>query len=261
MIGSFHLWRRFLRLAVARLAYYRINFLAVVGYWLVSLFVLVVFWKVVFRFLPERLGDWDFPRLCILNSMCYVSWGIFVFLWGLYQIPVKVVSGDLDKYLSRPISPLIGVIGEEIRLEGVYEVTAGIFGVVLFTLTYQLYPTFLHCIECIFAILMGTITLAFLHGSISLAAFWIGRVDSMRYIVDSMDEFQKYPISLFPTGLKFVLMSIVPLYFPGTFAAQIYLGHQPPLWHWVLFGAITLGWSCLFAALYGRCLRRYEANG
>lgn len=252
---------RFFRISTAQLAYYRANFFLVVSYWLVSLFVLVVFWKVLFSFLPKSIGEWSFSQLCILNSLCYISWGFFVFFWGLHQIPQKVIGGTLDKFLARPISPLVGLLGEEIHLEGIYEIIAGISGICLFSWNYGFRPSFGQVFFSFLALIFGTLILVFLHGVISLGSFWFGRVDNLRNIIDTMDEFQKYPLTFYPKSFHFFLMFLVPLYFPGSFAARIYLGMPIPSLHWVFFLLSFLFWAGLFVIVYSQCLKRYEANG
>lgn len=252
---------RFIRIAFCHLTYFRINFFLIIGYWLISLSVLVIFWKALFQFLPQGIGDWDFPKLCLLNSICYLSWGTFVFFWGLYQIPKKVISGDLDKFLARPISPLIGLLGEGIHLEGIYEMLSGLIGLIAISWYYSLIPTASQVALSLFAMMLGTLALVFLHGVISISSFWVGRIDSLRQIIDSLDEFQKYPLSFYPMNIRWVLMIIVPLYFPGSFAASLYLGIVVPLWHWAALLMTVLFWGGLFCVLYQRGLRRYEANG
>lgn len=253
--------KRFFKIAFCNLTHYRSNFLFVIFYWLISLSILVIFWKVLFQFLPTNIGEWDFPKLCILNSICYISWGFFVFFWGFHQIPQKVVSGGLDKFLTRPISPILGLLGEEIHLEAIYEILAGFIGLFLFSWYYSLLPNLPHFLISLAVLLLGTINIVLFHGAISLSSFWFGKIDSLQHIVDTMDEFQKYPLSFFPRGLHWFLMFMLPLYFPGAFAAKIYLGYSLPLTHWVAFAGSLLIWFGIFFILYNQCLKRYEANG
>ena len=179
-----------------------------------------------------------------------------MFFWGLHQIPGKVVEGQLDRFLSRPISPLVGLLGEEIHLEALYEIVAGVFSLVLVCAVYSLWPDFGDLLAALAALVAGTLILVLVHGVISLSSFWFGRLEALQSIVDEMDDFQKYPLSFYPRNFRWFLIFVLPLYFPGAFAAKLYLGMEVEARMWLFLGCLAL-----FLILYRRCLAHYEANG
>ncbi|MBI3534247.1 MAG: ABC-2 family transporter protein [Deltaproteobacteria bacterium] len=261
MSSQKRIFMAFLRIAYANLLHARINFFAIVAYWAVSLGVLIVFWKTLFQFLPVSIGVWNFPRLCILNSFCYISWGVFVFFWGMHRIPEKVVAGQLDKFLSRPIHPLLGLVGEELNLIGVYEVIAGLAALITICIHYAIYPNFVGVLLSTVALVLGTLGIVIVHGVVSLFSFWLGRVDAIQGVLDHFDEFQRYPIDFYSSWLQKILKYIVPIYFPGTFAARIFLNLTVHWSEWLLLFIVLSVWVGIFIFLYRKCMVRYEANG
>ena len=253
--------KRYVQIAFKNFVNYRTNFIMVVLYWFVSLGVLVIFWKALFRYLPQGMNVWDFPRLCVLNSVCYISWGLFVLFWGLHQIPQKVINGEVDKYLSRPMSPLTGFLGEGIYLECIYEILSGIISIVLIVVYYSINISFINIIQFSVVIFLSTLVIVLIHGCLSLLAFWFGKIDSLQSILDDLDNFQKYPLVFFPKNIKLFLIFVVPLYFPGSFSTKILLGIPVPSWHWGALIACFIFWGGVFFIMYKRCLIRYEANG
>lgn len=252
---------QYMRIATKNLLQYKVNFVFILIYWALSLSLLIVFWKVLFQHLPESLGDWDFYSLCILNSICYISWGIFVFFWGIHQIPQKVFRGEIDKFLSRPMPVLLGLFGEGLNFTAVYEILAGFLSLLLFTFWQQDFPNILQAFLFLVALIGGTLAVVLVHGCISLLSFWFGKISFVQSFIDDLDDFQKYPISFYPAKIQYFLIFILPIYFPGSFAAKIYLGLAIPNWHWVAFGVCLLVWSIIFMVLYKACLRKYEAHG
>lgn len=261
MMKNLLILKRYLRIAFCNLTHSRVNLFGLLFYWFVSLSVLIIFWQALFQYLPAQIGIWDFPKLCILNSICYISWGIFVFFWGLHQIPQKVISGELDKFLARPISPLLGLIGEEIRFIALYEIIAGIISATIFSYYYEIPITLVKTAFASACLLLGTLIMVLVHGCISLSSFWFGRIDSLQQIIDSMDEFQKYPLSFYPKNFRWFLFFVIPLYFPGSLTAQVFLDMPIPAIEWVFFAFAFCFWLAAFLLLYRKCLYHYEANG
>ena len=58
--------------------------------------------------------------------------------------------------------------------------------------------------------------------AIATAAFWFIRIDTLRWVVMSLEqEFTRYPISIYTRGVRFILAFVFPFafmnYFPATF--------------------------------------------
>jgi len=212
--------------------------------------MLIIFWRVIFRFLPDFIKDWDFKRLIGLNSICYISWGFFTLFWGIHNIPEKVIKGELDKFLARPMSIMVGLIGEGIRLEAVYEIFTGIVSLVMITVYYNIRPSLIDIFLGLSALIIGTTVVILVHGTVSLLSLWIGRMEHFQSVIDGFDDFQKYPLEFFPGKIHFFLLYILPLYFPGAFATKLYFGMKIPVWHYVSLLGVLIFWTLAFSLTY-----------
>ncbi|HRF97325.1 MAG TPA: ABC-2 family transporter protein, partial [Aggregatilineales bacterium] len=59
-------------------------------------------------------------------------------------------------------------------------------------------------------------------------AFWLIKVDNILFIFESMYEAGRYPVTIYPTWLQFVLTFFVPIAFAITVPAQALIGQLPP---------------------------------
>jgi ABC-2 type transport system permease protein len=256
---EFRLFIEFFRIAMKRLVYFRASFVFMLAYWIVSISILFFFWNTVLASQSKILG-WSIGELCFLNSLAYISWGLFVVFWGFRTIPDKVRSGAIDKYLMRPVSPLIAVLGEEIHLTGLYEVFAGCLAMWICIIAFNLKIQLIGIFGALVALFLGTFTILVIHGCVSLLGFWFGRVSAIQKIVDQMDEFQRYPIQFFGGSAQKLLIFVMPVYFPGTLAASSLLG-KPALENAFAFlVAVCIFWIAVFILLYRKALVRYESS-
>ena len=104
------------KLKLSRTMVFRFNFFSasfVDG----SLFImqLIVFNAIYGRM--ERIGDWSHAQMIVfigtfslLNAVNMV-----IYFFGINDLPAKIVSGDLDHYLTKPMNPLIRLTFEEIN--------------------------------------------------------------------------------------------------------------------------------------------------
>lgn len=253
--------RAFWKLSFRKLSEFRTNVVLIFTQWIISIAIILVFWKTIFQYI-NVLKDWNFPELAILNAMCYISWGIFILFNGFYALPRKVLRGALDKYLCRPINPLIGLIGEEFRLEAFYQIFAGILIIILVVIAYQLNISPINFLIGIIFMSSATLIIVLIHGVIALSSFWLGKITALQQFLDDFDEFQRYPVNFFPSTLRIFLTFIFPVALAGSYPVSIMLDKTTNWWPWV---AVSLLLSCLwfvfFIILWKRALVRYESLG
>ncbi|MBV8721981.1 MAG: ABC-2 family transporter protein, partial [Candidatus Eremiobacteraeota bacterium] len=98
-------------------------------------------------------------------------------------------------------------------------------------------------------------------------SFWFIRVDTLRWVVMSLEQdFTRYPISIYTRGVRIVLTYVLPFafmnYFPATFFLQksdsgMHLNPQVGL----LTPAIGLAWLAVSYAFWRVGLRHYQGTG
>ena len=254
---SLTLLKVYVTLSLKSLMAFRFQFVSYILHWIISLFINSFFWWIMFKHLPKSIGEWNFYDLCLLNSLCYISWGIFTIFWGFHLIPDKIINGQMDKFLCRPMSPLIGLIGEGFYPSAIYEIISGLGLVIFFMhLSEQAFSLKLIFLSSL-AILMGTYCVILFHAIIALLSLWLGRINILQSMLHELDEFQRYPSNFFPKKISMLLKVGIPLYFPGTFACSILLEKHILPYDWILLIGLCCIFTLLFIFIYSESLKNY----
>jgi ABC-2 type transport system permease protein len=214
--------------------YWRINILTTLEYrenfviWLLFTIVyhgsaLAALWIVLTRF-PEMNG-WNFKQMAFLYALWMLAHALHNTLFSAVgDVPDHIREGEFDRVLVRPLDALFQAIAtpgqifpDELILAVLTFVAACIYSGV------HIDPIFVVFVPLI-AIGGALIDLA-LNLAISTAAFWVVRVDALRWIVVQLEqEFTRYPLSIYSRGVRVVLTFVCPFAFMNYFPATYFLG-------------------------------------
>jgi ABC-2 type transport system permease protein len=225
LLRYLRLWRRFVVLALAREAEYRVNFLVGVGEGVAQLALAVLTFAVMYRF-TDQVGGWSLAQVLLLVGIYRVADGLIGLQVApnLLAITGYIRSGEMDLLLLRPVSSqflvslrllslpeavnvLIG-LGLAIyagQQAGLQWSPAGIAGALVFGLCGLI---------LLYAVWFFTVTFA----------FWLVQVDNLDTLFFSLFETARYPLSFFKGGVRALLTFIIPVAFATTFPAQALLG-------------------------------------
>ncbi|HYE78994.1 MAG TPA: ABC-2 family transporter protein [bacterium] len=248
---------------VKRQMAYRLNFW-VEGFSYV-LWVAAELGLIYFVFLPVRaLEGWTLPQVMLIYGIALASVGLFFTLFvNLFHLAgMYIVEGQLDRLLLRPLNPFLQLLMEQFSAEDTVTVLMG-FGVIGYALQ-QLGVSLTPMV--VLQVVVMVIGGALVYGGITTAAaslsFWVrDRVGVLWPLVTSMDTMARYPLTIYPAGLRLVLSTIFPLGFVGFYPAQAFikqgafhqLAYLTPL---VGLAAMAVGYGCWKLGLRG-----YESAG
>ena len=239
---------------------YKANFIMMVfaGVIMRSLLMGVVF--VLFHNIPDIAG-WHEGELYLILGFIVITEGLHnIFADGIWHIPNLVFRGNLDVMLSRPISPLYQIISYEIGLQGIGSVIVG-FTSLLIGLVSMGWLTPLTIVMVIFFVLTGLVLrLSFNLISLSVA-FWVyGGGMTSGFLVYSISEFARYPLTIYPGWMRFILFLIIPAGFIGFVPAMIIRGEEVLFYSLALL-VVTVLYFLLARAIFYRGIKRYESIG
>ena len=103
--------------------------------------------------------------------------------------------------------------------------------------------------------------------AIATASFWFTRIDSLRWVVMSLEqEFSRYPISIYQRGVRVALAFVLPFafmnYFPATFLlhkSEDGLHLNPAVG--LLTPLVGIAWLAAAYAFWRVGLNRYQGTG
>ena len=218
-------------IAAVYVQYWRINFLTLIEYranfFMWALFTLIyhgtalaALWVTLNQF--PSMNGWDFRQMAFLYGLWMLGHAFHnVFFFTVGEVPNMIREGRFDRYLIRPLDPLFQamttpqqVSPDELILAVLFFGVATHFVGVRVDLAFVLYVPL---------VMLGGALIDFgIQLAIATAAFWVIRIDTLRWVVMSLEQdFTRYPISIYTRAVRFILAFVLPFafmnYFPATF--------------------------------------------
>ncbi len=192
-------------------------------------------------FLYQSLGLFTltviFQNIPSINGYSFEQ---MVFIYGFFQLPRgldhlitdniwilaqnKVVLGEVDRFYLRPINPYFQLIVEKLQFDGLGELVLGIVILTYSALNgvFEVNPTTITLI--VVTTIAGSVIYTSIKLLIATLAFWIKVSLPLLFTVYSFTDFAKYPISIFPKAMQFLIMFIIPFAFTGYIPASYFMG-------------------------------------
>jgi ABC-2 type transport system permease protein len=221
-------------------------------------------WFLVNRF--GALEGWSLAELALLYGMVALSWGtIEGVLRGFENFGPHLVAGELDRWLLRPRSVILQVAAHQFEVRKLGKVLQAllVLGVALGVLR-------LPAASWAWVALGVAGGLLFFAGVVILGAasqFWtLGETAELQNMLTyGGSAALSYPVSIYATWFRRVLVFGVPLAFVNYFPALAALGRTEaagwPAWLPALSPLVCYAVLGLSLLAFGAGLRRYESTG
>jgi ABC-2 type transport system permease protein len=237
---------------------YRVNFVWQLFQSLLSLGVSLVGLGVIFSY-TETLGGWRPDEILALVGVYFLVGGLIglVIQPGMEQFIESVHDGKLDFTLTKPEDAQLIVSIRRVDIWRLIDIVLGL--AVLAIALIQLGEKVGGWQAGAFVLMLisgGVIVYSFFL-ILATLSFWLVRVENILMIFQSMYEAGRWPISLYPSWLRYGLTFIIPVAFATTVPAEALTGRLT--WQ-TLLGAVVLA-ILLFAvsrAFWRVGLRRYS---
>lgn len=227
----------------------------------VQLGVSIVFWVSLMASF-QSIGGWSLPDLILLSCFFELIPLVDIFFVGFRHLPTRVRAGELDKYLYRPCNPILGLLSESLYIR--YPIYQAVTAAVLLTWavgTFHLSFSVLAILKASSLFLIGVWVTRLIKGTVTLATFWIGKVDSLQMILGLFSRLADYPITIYGPTIQGLLTYVVPYGLVATLPVLVLNGWNPKPWFWVIALALLAAWSWIFHHTWRAALRHYEAFG
>jgi ABC-2 type transport system permease protein len=227
---------------------------------------IVIMYLLLTRFIT--IGGWKMNEMFFLYSFLFLSYSLFVFFFtGIRDFDEMVYTGQLDRYLIRPLGLMFQVVASKVDFTAT--LGHGAVGVLLFLYSYNTVGidwNLKNILYYISVILGGAIIQASLFMVSSCFSFWAIKTTNLRNLIFfNSRRFAGYPISFYPGIIQKMLIFVIPFAFVSYFPAQYYL-RKPDLtmfWNGYLYLTPLVG-ILMFAIVYFfwiSGLRRYSSSG
>jgi ABC-2 type transport system permease protein len=245
---------------------YRANFVLGVVFGLIYQCTGFVFiWVVLSRF--EAVGGWSLGEVAFLYGLRLVMHALNGFFsGGLFEVEWRVRQGEYDRYLVRPLAPLLQILTQHAPNSALGDLLGGVALFVAATTLVAVSWTPAAILYLVLAVIGGAlIEFAIRMFCASLAFRFLSAQPALSLVDEILSNFGNYPLTIFGGVLQFLLTFGLPLAFMAYFPAVVLLGRGAelqvhPLFAYTtpLFGAI---WLALAVAVFRREQRFYKSAG
>jgi len=221
------------------------------------LFIAVLFSKV------PNIAGWTQWEIIFMLAAIYISEGLVSFAFeGAWQMAFLVNSGEMDRMLLRPVSPVLQILTFTMGIHGIGNMALGAVLLSLSLSHVHVAWTFARILFIPIFIVSACAIRTAISFAANCSAFWLkSYYNAFPLMVYQMADFAKYPSSIFGKAIESLILFVLPYGF---------ISYVPACW---LFGKAWWGifawgsplvalWCCLAARwVFYRGLRRYDGSG
>jgi ABC-2 type transport system permease protein len=212
----------------------------------------IFFWGLFFsRF--EKVNGWGFNEVAMVFGLLCFSYGISGVLFENRKRIAEIINeGQLDYYLTLPVNPLVHIL---ISKMDAFSLGDTIFGAVILAI---LTPPAQYPLVIYFTItaMVWLVSVEVIAGSL---AFFFGNTQRLsKAIRDSTLAFGMYPIGMFDDGVKFILMTVIPVAFISAIPIELILNFSFDKFLMVSIATLAVGIIALVFFFFG--LKFYESG-
>ncbi|MCI7239483.1 MAG: ABC-2 family transporter protein [Anaerococcus sp.] len=255
------LYKSMFKLNIKSLMAYNFDFIIGIIAMLVKTLINFSILLILFSLVSDIKGR-TFNEMLFLYGFSTASFGIWhSFFINTLTIPYYIKTGEFDRFLTKPCNPLFLILIDGFDDDGRSQLILGIVISLIAIVRLELFTPLLLLLPFL------RIITSFIYAGISIllstiSFFTINNSDITNFTIQ-INEFAKYPLSIYNDFFRFIFTVILPIGFASYYPSLIYLrGYTVFNIGSLLF---TVFYSLIFFALsifiWMKCLKRYTSSG
>lgn len=209
----------------------------------------------------DDIAGWTFDEMMFLYGFSLASYAVWhCFFINTITIPTFIQNGELDRFLVRPVNPLLLIMMDGFDEDGWGELLFGV--VVLLVAAVRLdilSPALLLLPICL---VFGSLIFAGISIVLASVSFFTVGESDITNITMELQELARYPIPIFGQNFGLFLSFVLPIGFAAYYPSRIFLR---PGYESMVFFIATPVVSVLFFAfsyyVWNLSLRKYSSSG
>lgn len=254
--------RIFVAQELKRMMEYKSDFIiGIIGFLLGQFFNMLFLW-IIFSQIPSLMG-WTLEQILFIYGFSLIPKGIdhllFDNLWAIGHFTVR--RGDFDKYLTRPINTLFHVMVERLQIDALGELIIGIALICITLPSVAIEWSFLKILLIIIVIPFATLIYTGIKTATAAIAFWTKRSGNITYMLYMVNDFAKYPVTIYNNVVRSIITYIIPFAFTAFYPASYILTGENPIFciGGTVIAAVAL--MTIGILIWNRGVRAYESAG
>jgi len=220
----------------------------------------IIFIFTLFSKVPEIYG-WNVYEIIFMYSIVYIVDGLVSFLFdGTWNLTSVINSGEFDRILLRPVSPVIQIVTLGFGSQGIGNFVMGIFLLVYsinhLNIDKGVLPTF----YIVLFILIGVFLRVSINLCVAAASFWTKNGNPLMMANYSLSEFSKYPLSVYNWFIQ-VIVVIIPYAYVSFVPATLILKKDVSIEIIYSYPIIILYCCLCIQLLMKKGIMKYESVG
>lgn len=261
MARYFRLWFKLIKLSLMEGFEYRANVLLHILAKLLWTAMTLIFFEVIYLHTDEIVG-WGKSEVLILFGTFLMVRALFAsfFSDGPSTLPELIQTGRLDLLLAKPVSSQFTISVRETDLGDLTRLFLGVFLVLHSFGDLNIVASAGQIIAYLLLIPTSVISLYSLYFMVLTTSIWLVRLDNAGEVINTIIFLGKFPVSVFPKTVTFLLTFVFPVAFAGMVPAQVLLNRFS--WPLVIYGlCISIVLLYLSHRFWNFALRHYTSAG
>jgi ABC-2 type transport system permease protein len=265
-MNALRLYGRYIGISIRGQLVYRASFvMQAIGALLVTGIEFLSIWALFHRF--GSLAGWTLAEVAFLYGIADVTFAIADGVgYGFDAVAALARSGDLDRLLLRPRSPVLQLLGQELTLRRVGRLSQGLVVLVWASGAADIAWSLPRLALLLFAIAGGVcLYLGLLLLQAATALWTLERLEIWNAFTYGGNYAAQYPLPIFRAWFRRFLLFVLPLACVGYLPGVAILGRPEPLGTPPLLQALSPLVGMLFLAISSLVwrlgLRRYQSTG
>ncbi len=182
------------------------------------------FYSLIFMH-TDLLGGWSMDEMFIFMSGFLVidAISMTVFANNLWMLPTFINRGELDYYLTRPVSSLFFLSFRDFAADSFVNLVMA-FSIMVWAIVRYPEPLSLHAVAAyVMLILCGAMLRYFVRMLFIIPTFWLHSVRGFEMIFFYMNRFIERPDRIFYGWVRVILTSVLPFGLMASFPARLLL--------------------------------------
>ncbi len=253
------LYAHFVRFSFTKALQFRLDFTFRIVMDLVFHTLNLIFFKILFNH-TDAIGGWDESQVTLFVASFILFDGIYmtIFASNAWWFPEHINKGELDLYLTKPVSPLFIFSLKEFAANSFVNLFFGI-GIFTWALTQVEFSfSIFSLLIYVFLIINGTTLFYLMQTLMTLPVFWTQSPRGFDLVLHGMDPILKYPMGVQNQALRVIFTFLLPMNLVLALPAKFFFG-EDVLTSLVLTLLISILFWSFILFLWTRGLKRYSS--
>jgi ABC-2 type transport system permease protein len=213
----------------------------------------IVQWIILFS-LKDEIGGYTIKEVILLWGMAAGVFGIsHILFYKAFELPDLIINGKLDTFLVQPKNVFLSVISSDTSVSAIGDLIYGYICLLIYGFSIKNFILF-----TLFSITGGIILTAFA-SIVGSLCFWITKGDILaESVTNVMINFATYPGTIFKTGIKLILYTVIPVGIANYLPVDTILNFNIAKFLYII--VFTMLITILAFVLFNKGLKRYSSS-